>query len=104
MNRTVLYQQIKAAIASQDQLVFTYRKDDGSQIVRMATPMQLEASAKLDEETDFEDIKVKCVQQLPKEGWRYFFLHKIEDFHRVTARCIFAPESVYKDDEASEVD
>ena len=98
MNIKLLYKQIKAAISCQDQLVFTYQKDPATKIVRFVTPLEFVVTAKVDEKTDDTDIKVFCAQHLPKEGYRYFFLHKIEAFKRVMTRDAFANSSFFIDE------
>lgn len=69
--------QVKAAILSQDQLAFVYDKDDGTQAVRLVTPVEFK-----------DGDNVLCIQHLPEEGWRQFNLEKMSSLRRVMARMV----------------
>jgi len=99
-----MYKQIKAAINCQDQLVFVYKKTETDKVVRFVTPLEIVATAKIDQKTDDTDIKVLCAQHLPEEGYRYFFLDKIVDFKRVMTRDAFANSSFFIEDEGAKND
>ena len=74
--------QIKAAITSQDQLCFAYLSDKNEIVVRFVTPIELDRKN--------GEKSVLCAQHLPKEGYRRFSLDKIQKFHRVVSRDVFA--------------
>ena len=110
MNKRILYKEIQAATRSSDQLVFVYKKSDTEKIVRYVTPLDIVVDARLDDEDSEEQAKVHCLQHLPEQGFRYFFLNKIESFHRVISRdaglATFL-EDAYKDGktpDTSEID
>lgn len=86
MNRKILYKEIKAATLSSDQLVFVYKKSDTEKVVRYVTPLEIVVDAGLGDADSESKAKVHCIQHLPKQGFRYFFLEKIESFHRVISR------------------
>lgn len=99
MNKNLVIKQIQAAIFAQDQLVFVYRKNPSEVIVRYVTPFEIVAhGAKGSSEPS---VKVLCAQHLPEEGYRYFFLDKIDKFHRVISRDVFSDSSFFKSTEPS---
>lgn len=72
----VISSQVKAAAYCQDQLVMTYENKDRSSEVRFVTPLELSE----------DGTKVMCLQHLPQNGYRHFFLDKIRNLHRVITR------------------
>lgn len=79
VDKGLMMKQIAAAILSQDQLVFTY-EHDGQVVVRFVTPICY----------DDPQTMVHCVQHLPADGFRWFKLDKILNFHRVISRDAFS--------------
>lgn len=87
----LILKQINAAIHSQDQLVFVYRRGENDLVVRFVTPIDIRKSKA-------NKTMVRCAQHLPEEGYRNFFLEKIEAFHRVISRDAFVNSGFMKKD------
>lgn len=81
MTKRLQLSQIKAAIASLDQLVFTY-DHEGAIVTRFVTPISVNE----------DETNVLCAQHLPEEGFRRFKLDKIQQFQRVIARSAIPAE------------
>ncbi len=73
-----MLKQIQAAINSQDQLVFVYRRGEDDVVTRFVTPFEIKEGR--------EDMNVRCIQHLPAAGIRNFSASKIEEFRRVISR------------------
>lgn len=82
----LILKQIKASIHSQDQLVFVYKRSEDDIVVRFVTPIDIQ-------ENKSGKIIIRCAQHLPTQGFRNFFLEKIEAFHRVISRDVFVNSS-----------
>lgn len=84
MTETELRQRrIRAAIATQDQMVFSYDKGDGRSRTRFVVPLEL---IKGDSP---EESQILCKQLLPKTGYRRFRLSGVKSVFRVTTRMEF---------------
>lgn len=67
------------AIASGDQVVFTYEKEPGKLATRFVTPMEFRKN----------DTQIFCRQHSPKDDFRCFELAKVKDVHRVMTKASF---------------